>query len=210
MIIIGKIWFYMVSIGIIGSLISKNMGELNKVILSETSKGIEFAISLAGIMALWMGIMNIAKESGLIEKIGQKLNPIMRRLFPSIPKGHKAMSYIVMNIALNMLGAGNGATAFGLKAMSELQTLNNKKDTATNDMIMFMVINISSIQIIPFTIIKLRMDMGAQNPSEIIFTTLFATIISTAVAIITCKFFKEDIDKGDVDTWRYFQTYLYQ
>ncbi len=84
----------------------------------------------------------------------------MRRLFPSIPKGHKAMSYIVMNIALNMLGAGNGATAFGLKAMSELQTLNNKKDTATNDMIMFMVINISSIQIIPFTIIKLRMDMG--------------------------------------------------
>ncbi|MBJ8537179.1 spore maturation protein [Clostridioides difficile] len=190
MIIIGKIWFYMVSIGIIGSLISKNMGELNKVILIETSKGIEFAISLAGIMALWMGIMNIAKESGLIEKIGQKLNPIMRRLFPSIPKGHKAMSYIVMNIALNMLGAGNGATAFGLKAMSELQTLNNKKDTATNDMIMFMVINISSIQIIPFTIIKLRMDMGAQNPSEIIFTTLFATIISTAVAIITCKFFQ--------------------
>ncbi|HAU5189605.1 TPA: spore maturation protein [Clostridioides difficile] len=190
MIIIGKIWFYMVSIGIIGSLISKNMGELNKVILSETSKGIEFAISLAGIMALWMGIMNIAKESGLIEKIGQKLNPIMRRLFPSIPKGHKAMSYIVMNIALNMLGAGNGATAFGLKAMSELQTLNNKKDTATNDMIMFMVINISSIQIIPFTIIKLRMDMGAQNPSEIIFTTLFATIISTVIAIITCKFFQ--------------------
>ena len=190
MIIIGKIWFYMVSIGIIGSLISKNMGELNKVILSETSKGIEFAISLAGIMALWMGIMNIAKESGLIEKIGQKLNPIMRRLFPSIPKGHKAMSYIVMNIALNMLGAGNGATAFGLKAMSELQTLNNKKDTATNDMIMFMVINISSIQIIPFTIIKLRMDMGAQNPSEIIFTTLFATIISTAVSIITFKFFQ--------------------
>ncbi|MBY2478217.1 spore maturation protein [Clostridioides difficile] len=190
MIRIGKIWFYMVSIGIIGSLISKNMGELNKVILSETSKGIEFAISLAGIMALWMGVMNIAKESGLIEKIGQKLNPIMRRLFPSIPKGHKAMSYIVMNIALNMLGAGNGATAFGLKAMSELQTLNNKKDTATNDMIMFMVINISSIQIIPFTIIKLRMDMGAQNPSEIIFTTLFATIISTVIAIITCKFFQ--------------------
>ncbi|MGX9758486.1 nucleoside recognition domain-containing protein [Clostridioides difficile] len=190
MIIIGKIWFYMVSIGIIGSLFSKNMGELNKVILSETSKGIEFAISLAGIMALWMGVMNIAKESGLIEKIGEKLNPIMRRLFPSIPKGHKAMSYIVMNIALNMLGAGNGATAFGLKAMSELQTLNNKKDTATNDMIMFMVINISSIQIIPFTIIKLRMDMGAQNPSEIIFTTLFATIISTAIAIITCKLFQ--------------------
>ena len=141
----GKIWFYMISIGIVGSIITNNLGELNKVILNEASRGVEFAISLAGVMALWMGIMNIAKDSGLIDKIGKKLNPIMRRLFPSIPKGHKAMSYMVMNMALNMVGAGNGATAFGLKAMEELQTLNNKKDTATNDMIMFLVINISSI-----------------------------------------------------------------
>ena len=82
------------------------------------------------------------------------------------------MSYMVMNMALNMVGAGNGATAFGLKAMEELQTLNNKKDTATNDMIMFLVINISSIQIIPFTMLKIRLDMGAQNPSDIILTTV--------------------------------------
>nr|WP_274541560.1 nucleoside recognition domain-containing protein [Romboutsia maritimum] len=163
---------------------------MNKVILTETSKGVEFAISLAGVMALWMGIMNIAKDSGLIEKIGQKLNPIMKKLFPSVPKGHKAMSYIVMNIALNMLGAGNGATAFGLKAMNELQTLNNKKDTATDDMIMFLVINISSVQIIPFTMLKVRMDMGAKNPSEIIVTTLFATIVSTTIGIISCKLFQ--------------------
>lgn len=186
----GKIWFYMITIGIIGSIAFNNLGELNKVILSETSSGIDFAISLAGIMALWMGIMNIAKESGLIEKIGEKLSGIMKLLFPSVPRGHKAMSYMVMNIALNMLGAGNGATAFGLKAMDELQTLNHKKDTATNDMIMFLVINISSVQIVPFTIIKLRMDMGSQNPSEIIITTLFATLISTVVAIVSCKFFQ--------------------
>jgi spore maturation protein A len=183
----GKIWFYMISIGIIGSIVTNNLGELNKVILNEASRGVEFAISLAGVMALWMGIMNIAKDSGLIDKIGRKLNPLMTKLFPSIPKGHKAMSYIVMNMVLNMLGAGNGATAFGLKAMNELQTLNNKKDTATNDMIMFLVINISSIQIIPFTMIKLRMDGGASNPSEIILSTLFATLVSTVVAIITCK-----------------------
>ena len=183
----GKIWFYMMSIGIVGSIITNNLGELNKVILNEASRGVEFAISLAGVMALWMGIMNIAKDSGLIDKIGRKLNPLMTKLFPSIPKGHKAMSYIVMNMVLNMLGAGNGATAFGLKAMNELQTLNNKKDTATNDMIMFLVINISSIQIIPFTMIKLRMDGGASNPSEIILSTLFATLVSTVVAIITCK-----------------------
>ncbi len=186
----GKIWFYMITIGIIGSIAFNNLGELNKVILSETSSGIDFAISLAGIMALWMGIMNIAKESGLIEKIGEKLSGIMKLSFPQAPRGHKAMSYMVMNIALNMLGAGNGATAFGLKAMDELQTLNHKKDTATNDMIMFLVINISSVQIVPFTIIKLRMDMGSQNPSEIIITTLFATLISTVVAIVSCKFFQ--------------------
>ena len=183
----GKIWFYMISIGIVGSIITNNLGELNKVILNEASRGVEFAISLAGVMALWMGIMNIAKDSGLIDKIGKKLNPIMRRLFPSIPKGHKAMSYMVMNMALNMVGAGNGATAFGLKAMEELQTLNNKKDTATNDMIMFLVINISSIQIIPFTMLKIMLDMGAQTPSDIILTTLFATTMSTIIAVISCK-----------------------
>ena len=175
------------SLGIIGSVITNRLAQLNEVIMSEASRGIEFAVSLAGIMALWMGVMNIAKDSGLISKIRDILSPVLKKLFPSIPKGHKAMSYIVVNMVLNMLGAGNGATAFGLKAMNELQTLNNKKDTATNDMIMFLVINISSIQIIPFTMIKLRMDGGASNPSEIILSTLFATLVSTVVAIITCK-----------------------
>lgn len=184
----GKIWFWMIFIGIVGSIFTNNLGQLNEVILSEASRGIEFAVSLAGIMALWMGVMNIAKDSGLINKIGEILYPVLKRLFPSVPKGHKAMSYIVMNIVLNMLGAGNGATAFGLKAMNELQTLNSKKDTATNDMIMFLVINISSIQIIPFTMIKLRLDGGATNPSEIIISTLFATLVSTIVAITSCKF----------------------
>lgn len=183
-----KIWFWMVSIGIFGSLLTNNLENLNIVILNEASKGIEFAFSLAGIMALWMGIMNIAKDSGLIEKIGNLLYPLLKKIFPSIPKGHKAMSYIVMNMALNMLGAGNGATAFGLKAMNELQTLNRQKDTATNDMIMFLVINISSIQLIPFTMVKLRLDAGAKNPSEIIVSTLFATTISTIIAIMSCKF----------------------
>lgn len=183
-----RIWFYMIAIGITGSVIFNNLGELNKVILNEASRGVDFAISLAGIMALWMGIMNIAKDSGLIEKIGQKLTPIMKILFPNVPPGHRAMSYMVMNIALNMLGAGNGATAFGLKAMNELQTLNRNKDTATNDMVMFLVINISSIQIIPFTMLKIRMDLGSKDPSNIIVTTLFATAISTIIGIITCKF----------------------
>ena len=185
-----KIWFYMIFIGIIGSIMTNNLQELNKVILNESSRGIEFAISLSGAMALWMGIMNIAKDSRLIEKIGDMLSSFMKKLFPSVPKNHKAMSYMVMNMALNMVGAGNGATAFGLKAMEELQTLNNKKDTASNDMIMFLVINISSIQIIPFTMLKIRLDNGSSNPSEIILTTLFATTISTIIGITCCKLFE--------------------
>lgn len=185
----------MIVIGILGSVYFQNLGELNNALLNESSKAIEFAISLAGIMAFWMGIMNIAKDSGLIERVGDKLSPIMKKLFPSVPKGHKAMSYIVMNMALNMLGAGNGATAFGLKAMNELQTLNRKKDTASNDMIMFLVINISSVQIIPFTMLKIRGDAGAQFPNEIIVTTLFATIISTFVGIVTCRLFQRRNDK---------------
>ncbi|MDR0879596.1 MAG: spore maturation protein [Clostridioides sp.] len=186
-----KIWFYMIVIGIVGSLAFNNLGALNGVILSEASNAIEFAISLAGIMAIWMGLMNIASEAGLIEKIGNKLGGVMKALFPKIPKGHKSIDYMVMNIVMNMLGAGNGATAFGLKAMDELQTLNHKKDTATDEMIMFLVVNISSLQIIPFTIIKLRMDMGSVNPSEIIFTTVFSTLITTFVAIGTCRLFQK-------------------
>lgn len=177
----------MILIGIVGSVLNGNLEALNVSILNESSRAIEFSISLAGAMALWMGIMNIAKDSGLIEKIGNLLNPITQKLFPNVPKNHKAINYMVMNMALNIVGAGNGATAFGLKAMNELQKLNNKKDIATNDMIMFLVINISSIQIIPFTMLKLRLDSGSKNPSEIILTTLFATTISTVVGIISCK-----------------------
>ena len=177
----------MVAIGIVGSMCFGNLPELNNVILNEGSRAIEFTIGLAAIMALWMGIMNIARDSGLIDMIGQKMDFILKRLFPKIPKNHKAMSYIIMNIILNMLGAGNGATSFGLKAMEELKTLNKQKDRASNEMIMFLVINISSIQIIPFTMLKIRLDMGAQTPSDIILTTLFATTMSTIIAVISCK-----------------------
>ncbi len=185
-----RIWFYMIAIGIVGSLLIGNIESLNLVLISEASNAIEFTLSLAGIMAFWMGIMNVANDAGLIKKLGEILNPLMRKLFKGIPKGHKALDYIVMNISLNALGAGNGATAFGLKAMEELQTLNKDKNIASNDMIMFLVINISSVQIVPFTMLKIRMEMGSVNPSEIIVTTLLSTLISTIVAVTTCKMFE--------------------
>ncbi len=183
----GKIWFYMLSIGIINSIIFGRLEKLNEAIMVEASKGVEFTISLIGIMALWMGMMNIAKESGLVDKVGKLIYPVIKMLFPSIPKNNKAISYILMNMSLNILGASNGATAFGLKAMEELQVLNKEKSKATNDMIMFLVVNMSSVQLVPFTVLKIRLDAGSVNPNEIIFTTLFATSISTIIGIISCK-----------------------
>lgn len=177
----------MIVLGIIGSIYFGKLPEINQAILNEGTRAIEFSITLASVMALWMGIMNIAKDSGLIEKIASKISPLMKILFPCVPSNHKAMSYMIMNMVLNMLGAGNGATAFGLKAMKELQTLNTNKNKASKDMIMFLVINISSIQIIPFTMLKIRIDAGSTNPNSIILTTLFATIISTTVGICSCK-----------------------
>ena len=177
----------MIVIGIFGSICFNNLQETNQAILNEGSRAIEFAITLGSVMALWMGIMNIAKDSGLINKIAEKMSPLIKNLFPSVPKNHKAMSYMIMNIVLNMIGAGNGATAFGLKAMKELQTLNPNKKKASPDMIMFLVINISSIQLIPFTMLKIRIDSGSVNPNSIILTTLFSTVISTIVGIIGCK-----------------------
>ena len=180
----------MMAIGIVGSIYFDNLQQLNTLILDEGSRAIEFTISLAAIMSLWMGVMNIAKKSGLIDKIGEKMNFILRKLFPKIPPNHEAMNYIIMNMILNMLGAGNGATSFGLKAMEQLQTLNDKKDRASNEMIMFLVINISSIQLIPFTMLKIRSDLGSINPNEIIISTLVATTVSTIVAIVSCKIFE--------------------
>ena len=175
------------SLGIIGSVITNRLAQLNEVIMSEASRGIEFAVSLAGIMALWMGVMNIAKDSGLISKIGDILSPVLKKLFPSIPKGHKAMSYIVMNMVLNMLGAGNGATAFGLKAMNELQKENKNKDELSDNMMMLIVLNTASLQIIPTTVIALRSSLGSNNPTQIIFPVWVSTICAAIVGIILTK-----------------------
>lgn len=184
---INKIWFFMIMIGIVYSLFSGNYYAINDVILENTSDAVTFAIGLTGIMATWLGLMKIAERSGLINLLGRVISPLLRLLFKDIPKNHPANSAILMNIAANMFGAGNSATALGLKAMEELQTINREKNTASNSMIMFLVINMSSVQLIPLTVLKIRSDLGSANPTEIIITTLIATLISTIVGISICK-----------------------
>jgi spore maturation protein A len=149
----------------------------------------EIALPLIGIMALWLGVMKIAEQAGIIRLLAAAIAPITRRLFPEVPTDHPAMGAMVLNIAANWLGLSNAATPFGLKAMEELQKLNPKPDTATNAMVMFLGVNTASITLIPATMIGLRVAMGSANPAEIIGTTIFASVCATTTAIIAVKLF---------------------
>ena len=178
------IWLGMILTSVVVGIIE---GRLDKVVhaVTESAKlGFEIAIGLTGIMALWLGIMNIASESGLVQQLSKGLKPILRRLFPDIPAEHPAMGAIVMNIAANMLGLANAATPFGLQAMKELQKLNIHVHTASNSMCMFLALNTSSVQLIPATAIAYLAANGNIHPSNIIISSLIATSISTIVAIV--------------------------
>lgn len=143
----------------------------------------EIAIGLTGLLAFWLGIMKIGEKSGMINALSRFLSPVLCKLFPDIPKGHPALGSIFMNLSANMLGLDNAATPLGLKAMEELQSLNPKKDTATNPMIMFLVINTSGLILIPISIMMYRAQMGAVQPTDIFIPTLITTTISTMVGI---------------------------
>lgn len=167
----------------------KQMGKgLNAAALNAAKVSIEICISLIGIMALWLGLLAIAREAGLVDALARLLSPLMRWLFPDVPDGHPAQGAMLMNISANMLNLDNAATPLGLKAMQELQTLNPTKDTATNAMAMFMAINTSNVTLIPFTIIAYRAAKGSQNPAEPTFGIILVTTISTIVAVVVTKF----------------------
>lgn len=187
---INTIWFFLILIGILYGTLSGNLGQINNIIIEQAEEGVTFGIGLVGIMAFWMGIMNIAEKSGLIKTISKGLRPIIGFIFPQVPKGHPAERWILMNFIANMFGVGNGATAFGLKAMKELNTLNPDKKRATNAMAMFLIINMSSLQLVPLSVIKIRHDYGAENPTSIIGLTLLATFLSTLVAVLVGKIFE--------------------
>jgi len=194
------IWFGMMLIAVVVGAITGNIDAVTGAAISMAKTAVEIAIGLIGIMALWLGTMKIAEESGLIRIIARALRPITIRLFPNVPEDHPAIGSIVLNMAANILGLGNAATPLGLKAMEELQELNPNKDTATNAMCTFLAINTSSVQLIlPATVVAL---MGAAS-NQIFITTIVATGLSTIAAIIAVKTlekmnrFNVDRDKQD-------------
>lgn len=181
---INKIWGFFILSGILFYIITGKIDLLNEEILSSTKSALDMIVKIFPVMALWLGLMNIATVSGLLNKMSKKLSPILSKLFPEIPKNHESLSLIASNIIANMFGLGNAATPFGLKAMKSLQEINPKKDTASRSMITFLVLNTSGVTIVPTTIISLRMMHGSTNPTEIVFACIMATMLSTIGGLI--------------------------
>ncbi len=178
------------------------MKEVTNMALDYAGTAVNIALGLIGIMALWLGVMKVAEEAGLIAIIARALKPITKRLFPNIPSDHPAMGSMIMNISANMLGLGNAATPFGLKAMEELDKLNPKKGTATNAMITFLVINTAGMTLIPATAIAIRAAAGSSDPAIIIGTSLFGAFCATVVGLTATKIMEKfPIQKGDFAHW---------
>ena len=184
---INYIWCGMIIIGIIVGTLTGNIEAVSTAAIEWAETAVELSLGLIGVMALWLGLMKIAEEAGIVRGMGLLMKPIMVRLFPEVPADHPAMGSIVANMAANFFGLGNAATPLGIKAMQELQDLNENKDEASNAMVMFLAINTSSVTLISSSTIAYRSAAGAANPADIIGPTIIATIVSTAVAIIACK-----------------------
>lgn len=180
---LNAIWLAMMFLAVIVGVIQGRIDNVVRAITDSAKLGFEVSLGLAGIMALWLGIMNIASESGLVKRFARALQPLMRRLFPDIPVDDPAMGAMLLNIAANMLGLANAATPFGLQAMKELQRLNTHVHTASNSMCTFLAINTSSVQLIPATAIAFLAANGNLHPSSVIFSSLVATSVSTIVGI---------------------------
>lgn len=178
------IFVFFIAIGAIFSFLTGNVESLNSQILKGGLDGINLLLDMMPLLVLWTGIMQIAEDAGILEKFSDLVCPLLSKLFPSLPKNHKALSYIASNIAANALGLGSAATPFGLKAMECMQEDNPQKDTATEAMITFLVLNTGGVTLVPTTVIALRAMYQSANPSEIILTSILATLCSNISGLI--------------------------
>lgn len=175
------------------------MKDVTNAVLEYAGTAVTIALGLIGIMALWLGVMKVAEEAGLIKIIARSLKPFTKKLFPEIPSDHPAMSSMIMNISANMLGLGNAATPFGLKAMEEMEKLNTNKGTASNSMVTFLAINTAGLTLIPATAIAVRAASGSSNPAIIIGTTIFGALCATVAGVTAAKI----IEKFYLESWSF-------
>lgn len=181
------LWAGMILIGIIFAAFTGKIPDITDAALDSSKEAVTLCITMMGVMAFWMGLMEIATKAGMIEKGAKILKPFVRFLFPEVPEGHKAGEYITTNIIANFLGLGWAATPAGLKAMEELGKLNHGSTSASNAMCNFLILNISSLQLIPVNVIAFRSQYGSVEPTAIVGAGIVATTISTVTAIIFCK-----------------------
>ena len=186
---LNKIWPIFLIISFIYAIFSGRLSDVNNSIFTSTSSAIELCLTLVGTMSLWCGIIKIAMQTNLVNKLIKILNPFLKKLFPEINDEDEVHKEISMNIIANLLGLGNAATPLGLKAMKSLQKKNNNKEELSNSMAILIVLNTASIQLIPTTVIAIRTTLGAENPTEMLIPIWIATMMAAMSAIIAAKIF---------------------
>lgn len=189
------LWGGMLLIGVIYGLITGNLEEVTEAAISSSKEAVSLCVVMAGVMGLWMGIMRIAENAGLIAQLTEKLCPVLKFLFPRIPQGHPAEKYIATNFIANVLGLGWAATPAGISAMEQLADLNREEcartgrspSVASREMCTFLILNISSLQLIPVTVVAYRSEYGSPAPAAVVGPAIAATLASTAAGVIFCK-----------------------
>jgi spore maturation protein A len=179
------VWFLLIAIPVVFSIINGRLDELTKSIFEGAKSAVEVSLFLLGIVALWLGITKIIEDSGLIHRLSNLFRPFVSRVFKNIPNDHPAITSITLNFLANIFGLGNAATPLGIKAMQDLQTLNRDEEIVTFEMMLFIVINTASIQVVPFTVIGILSGLGSKNPAGIVLPTFLATTLSAIFAVGT-------------------------
>ncbi|MDN4594160.1 nucleoside recognition domain-containing protein [Polycladomyces subterraneus] len=187
---VNYIWVFMIASGVVAAALQGRLDLVTSAALKGAKEGVAVCIGLISILVFWMGMIRIAQDAGLLEKLARLLRPLVRVLFPSVPPDHPAMGYILSNMTANLFGLGNAATPMGIKAMEELQKLNPDPKTASPAMCTLLALNTSGFTLIPATIIGIRMKYGSVDPAEIIGTTLFATGCATLSAILVDRLYR--------------------
>ena len=193
---VNLIWFGMIFFGIVVAGMNGNIEAVTEAALDGADHAVKISISLIAIITFWLGIMKLAEEAGLVRAFAWLVRPLLRFLFPSVPRDHPAMGAIVMNLSANILGLGNAATPMGLIAMQELQKLNRQKDTASDAMCTFLALNTSCVTLIPTTVIGIRSTYGSADPTEIVGPTIVATAFSMAVAVVVDRILRANFGQG--------------
>jgi len=183
----GVIWTVLVAAAVVAAAVNGRMAALTPAAMESAAKAVTLSIGLAGAMALWLGLMRVAEEAGLVRALARAARPLMCRLFPEVPPEHPAMGAMLMNLSANVLGLGNAATPFGVKAMQALETVNPRPGTASDAQALFCAMNTASVQLIPASVIALRAAAGSRAPAEILGATLLASLCGATAAIVTAK-----------------------